>query len=65
MRHSQHLETVKAELFNIFMHIEVEEQEQRKKQQAERRLKARREIEKHMENKQLQAEIIEPWERDF
>ncbi|WP_086479982.1 PA3496 family putative envelope integrity protein [Oceanospirillum sanctuarii] len=51
------LDQVKDEIFDIFMSIEVEEHEQRKKSEALKQLEARRGIEKHFEKKRLVEEL--------
>jgi hypothetical protein len=62
MRHNPHIDHVKVdqvkdEIFDIFMSIEVEEHEQRKKSEALKQLEARRGIEKHFEKKRLVEEL--------
>lgn len=51
------LDQVKDEIFDIFMSIEVEEHQQRKKSEALKQLEARRGIEKHFEKKRLVEEL--------
>ena len=62
MRHNPcsgqvNIDQVKNEIFDIFMSIEVEEHEQRKKSEALKQLEARRGIEKHFEKKRLIKEL--------
>ncbi|MAC45741.1 PA3496 family putative envelope integrity protein [Oceanospirillum beijerinckii] len=57
MRNNQSLDQVKNQIFDIFMSMEVEEHEQRKKNEALKQLEARRGIEKHFEKKKLVEEI--------
>ncbi len=51
------VDQVKDEIFDIFMSIEVEEHEERKKSEALKQLEARRGIEKHFEKKRLVEEL--------
>ena len=51
------LDQVKDEIFDIFMSIEVEEHEQRKKSEALKQHEARRGIAKHFEKKRLGEEL--------
>ncbi|MDX1320451.1 MAG: hypothetical protein R3207_09755 [Oceanospirillum sp.] len=51
------VDQVKDEIYDIFMSIEVEEHEQRKKSEALKQLEARRGIEKHFEKKRLVEEL--------
>ncbi len=57
MRNNQSLDQVKNQIFDIFMSMEVEEHEQRKKNEALKQLEARRGIEKHFEKKKLVEDI--------
>jgi len=55
----EHLHTLKSEILDIFMTLEVSEHEQRKRRAAVRYLKARRGIEQRQEKRQLAEEIAE------
>ncbi|WP_110654366.1 PA3496 family putative envelope integrity protein [Salinicola halimionae] len=55
----EHLHTLKSEIIDIFMTLEVSEHEQRKRRAAVRYLKARRGIEQRQEKRQLAEEIAE------
>lgn len=57
MRNNQRVDHVKDEIFDIFMSMEQEEHEQRKKSEALKQLNARRGIEKHFERKRLVEDI--------
>ncbi|MBZ9558641.1 MULTISPECIES: hypothetical protein [Modicisalibacter] len=59
MRNEEQLGAVKSELMDIFMTLEVNEHETRKKTAAVRYLRARRGIEMHREIKQLEREITD------
>lgn len=59
MKDVEHLHTLKSEILNIFMTMEVAEHEQRKQKAAVRYLKARRGIEQRQEKRQLAEEIAE------
>ncbi|WP_110685691.1 PA3496 family putative envelope integrity protein [Salinicola aestuarinus] len=53
------LHTLKSEIFDIFMHLEADAHEQRKRRAAVRYLKARRGIERRQETRKLSDEIAE------
>ncbi|OLO02980.1 MULTISPECIES: hypothetical protein [Salinicola] len=55
----EHLHSLKSEILDIFMTLEVSEHEQRKRKAAVRYLKARRGIEQRREKRQLAEEIAE------
>ncbi len=57
-------ETVQVDLADIFMDLNKQESKMKEKDKAKRRLAARRGIEQHYENKQLQSALKEFWE-DF
>lgn len=57
MRNNPHLDQVRNQILDIFMSLEVEEHEQRKKNEALKQLEARRGIEKHFEKKRLVKEL--------
>ncbi len=57
MRNAEQLTSVKRELLDIFMSLEVAEHEARKKTAAVRYLRARRGIEMHNEIKRLERDI--------
>ena len=59
MKTIEHLHTLKSEIIDIFMTLEVSEHEQRKRRAAVRYLKARRGIEQRQEKRQLAEEIAE------
>ena len=53
MKNDPSTEQVKEQIFDIFMNIEVEQHQERKKSEALKHLEARRGIEKHFEEKRL------------
>ncbi|WP_110669738.1 PA3496 family putative envelope integrity protein [Salinicola halophilus] len=53
------LHTLKSEIFDIFMHLEADAHEQRKRHAAIRYLEARRGIERRQESHRLSREIAE------
>lgn len=57
MRNVERLSSLKSELLDIFMSMEVVEHEQRSRTAAQRNLRARRGIELHNEFKRLSQEI--------
>lgn len=59
MRNVERLTSLKSELLDIFMSMEVVEHEQRSRTAAQRNLRARRGIELHEEFKQLSRDIAE------
>ncbi|KAA0018771.1 hypothetical protein F0A16_09730 [Salinicola corii] len=59
MKDIEHLHTLKSEILDIFMTLEVSEHERRKRRAAVRYLKARRGIEQRQEKRQLAEEIAE------
>ncbi|KFF48806.1 MULTISPECIES: PA3496 family putative envelope integrity protein [Salinicola] len=59
MKDIENLHALKSEIFDIFMHLEVDEHEQRKRRAAVRYLKARRGIEQRAERRRLQQHIAE------
>lgn len=59
MRKAEQLTSVKRELLDIFMAIQVAEHEARRKTAAVRYLRARRGIEMHNEIKRLERDIAE------
>ncbi|MBB3141718.1 PA3496 family putative envelope integrity protein [Halomonas organivorans] len=59
MRNVERLTSVKSELLDIFMSMEVAEHEQRSRTAAQRNLRARRGIELHEEFKRLRQDIAE------
>ncbi|MDN3555915.1 PA3496 family putative envelope integrity protein [Halomonas maura] len=59
MRNVERLTSVKSELLDIFMSMEVAEHEQRSRTAAQRNLRARRGIELHEEFKRLSQDIAE------
>jgi hypothetical protein len=59
MRNVERVTSVKSELLDIFMSMEVAEHEQRSRTAAQRNLRARRGIELHNEFKQLERDIAD------
>ncbi|MFG6176352.1 PA3496 family putative envelope integrity protein [Halomonas sp. THAF12] len=59
MRNVERLTSVKSELLDIFMSMEVAEHEQRSRTAAQRNLRARRGIELHEEFKRLSQDIAD------
>ncbi|SEM85018.1 PA3496 family putative envelope integrity protein [Halomonas caseinilytica] len=59
MRKAERLTSVRSELLDIFMSMEVSEHEQRSRSAAQRNLRARRGIELHEEFKRLSQDIAE------
>ncbi|MDN3522836.1 PA3496 family putative envelope integrity protein [Halomonas ramblicola] len=59
MRNVERLTSLKSELLDIFMSMEVVEHEQRSRTAAQRHLRARRGIELHREFKRLSRDIAE------
>ncbi|MEC9484056.1 MAG: hypothetical protein UMU75_12185 [Halomonas sp.] len=59
MRNAKQLTAVKHELLDIFMSLQVDEHEARKKTAAVRYLRARRGIELHNEFKRLERDIAD------
>lgn len=59
MRNVEQVSSVKNELLDIFMSMEVAEHQQRQKTAAVRYLRARRGIELHNEFKRLERDIAE------
>lgn len=59
MKDIENLHTLKSEILDIFMHLEVDEHEQRKRKAAVRYLKARRGIEQREEIRRLEEDIAE------
>ncbi|WP_458525114.1 PA3496 family putative envelope integrity protein [Onishia taeanensis] len=59
MRNVEQVSSVKSELLDIFMSMEVVEHQQRQKSAAVRNLRARRGIELHNEFKRLEQDIAE------
>ncbi|GHE21201.1 PA3496 family putative envelope integrity protein [Halomonas urumqiensis] len=59
MRNAERLTTLKSELLDIFMSMEVVEHEQRSRSAAQRNLRARRGIELHREFKRLSRDIAQ------
>ena len=59
MRNAEPLASVKHELLDIFMSLQVAEHEARKKNAAVRHLRARRGIERHNEIKRLEKDIAD------
>ncbi|MCG6656662.1 hypothetical protein HOP52_02585 [Halomonas campisalis] len=59
MRNVERLSSVKSELLDIFMSMNVAEHEQRSRSAAQRNLRARRGIELHQEFKQLERDIAD------
>ena len=59
MRDAEHLQSLKSELLDIHMSLEMLEHEQRKKSAATRYLRARRGIELHQEFKRLERNIVD------
>lgn len=57
MRNVERISSLKSELLDIFMGMEVMEHEQRSRSAAQRNLRARRGIELHKEFKQLYRDI--------
>ena len=66
MRNSEQVDTLKKELLDIFMTLDADEHQARKKQSAVRHLRARRGIELHNEIKRLSEDLsdIEVLEMD-
>ncbi|MDR5866517.1 PA3496 family putative envelope integrity protein [Halomonas koreensis] len=64
MRNVERLTSVKSELLDIFMSMEVAEHEQRTRSAAQRNLRARRGIELHEEFKRLSQDIADLPEDD-
>ncbi|WP_027962670.1 PA3496 family putative envelope integrity protein [Halomonas halodenitrificans] len=65
MYKTERLTSLKSELLDIFMSMEVQEHEQRSRTAAQRHLRARRGIELHGEFKQLTRDIAELPEEDL
>ena len=63
MRNVERLSSVKSELLDIFMSMEVAEHQQRQKSAALRNLRARRGIELHKEFKRLEQDLADLEER--
>ncbi|MDR5860139.1 hypothetical protein FZZ93_14460 [Halomonas eurihalina] len=59
MHKAERVTSVKSELLDIFMSMEVSEHEQRSRSAAQRNLRARRGIELHEEFKRLSQDIAE------
>ena len=59
MRNVERLTSLKSELLDIFMSMQVAEHEQRSRTAAQRNLRARRGIELHNEFKRLSRDIAE------
>ncbi|WP_251975856.1 PA3496 family putative envelope integrity protein [Salinicola avicenniae] len=59
MKDIENLHTLKSEILDIFMNMEVDEHEQRKRKAAVRYLKARRGIEQREEKRRLAEDIAE------
>ncbi|MFG6138922.1 PA3496 family putative envelope integrity protein [Halomonas sp. B23F22_10] len=59
MRNVERLSSVKSELLDIFMSMEVVEHEERSRTAAQRNLRARRGIELHEEFKRLSQDIAD------
>ncbi|ALM54391.1 PA3496 family putative envelope integrity protein [Halomonas huangheensis] len=59
MRNVERLTSLKSELLDIFMSMEVAEHERRSRTAAQRNLRARRGIELHREFKRLSEDIAE------
>lgn len=59
MRKIERFTSVKNELFDIFMSINVAEHKERSRSAAQRNLRARRGIELHQEFKQLERDITD------
>ncbi len=57
MRNVERISSLKSELLDIFMSMEVTEHEQRSRSAAQRNLRARRGIELHKEFKRLSRDI--------
>ncbi|WP_372612527.1 PA3496 family putative envelope integrity protein [Halomonas sp.] len=57
MRNVERISSLKSELLDIFMSMEVAEHEQRSRSAAQRNLRARRGIELHNEFKRLSRDI--------
>lgn len=57
MRNAERLTSLKSELLDIFMSMEVSEHEQRTRSAAQRNLRARRGIELHEELKRLSKHL--------
>ncbi|GHC28610.1 PA3496 family putative envelope integrity protein [Aidingimonas halophila] len=64
MRNVEQISSVKSELLDIFMSLEVAEHAQRKKSAASRYLRARRGIELHDEFRRLERDITD-WDDDM
>ena len=58
MRNVERLSSLKTELLDIFMSMQVTEHEQRSRTAAQRNLRARRGIELHKEFKQLSQHLV-------
>ncbi|MEQ5803829.1 hypothetical protein [Halomonas sp. H10-9-1] len=65
MHDAERLTSLKSELLDIFMSMEVQEHQQRARTAAQRHLRARRGIELHEEFKQLTQEIAELAEEEM
>lgn len=65
MHKTEQLTSLKSQLLDIFMSMEVQEHEQRSRTAAQRHLRARRGIELHGEFKQLTRDIAELPEEDL
>nr|WP_298249545.1 hypothetical protein [uncultured Halomonas sp.] len=65
MYKTERLTSLKSQLLDIFMSMEVQEHEQRSRTAAQRHLRARRGIELHGEFKQLTRDIAELPEEDL
>ena len=59
MHKAERMTSLKSELLDIFMSMEVQEHEQRSRTAAQRHLRARRGIELHDEFKRLSRDIAE------
>lgn len=59
MRNVERVTSVKSQLLDIYMSMEVAEHEQRSRSAAQRNLRARRGIELHQEFKQLERDIAD------
>ncbi|MGB0466022.1 MAG: PA3496 family putative envelope integrity protein [Pontibacterium sp.] len=57
----QNLNTIPTDVFNVLIGYEEEEKANQKKRATKRSFEARRAIEQHFEDKQLQDEITELW----
>ncbi|MGO2132764.1 MAG: PA3496 family putative envelope integrity protein [Halomonas sp.] len=65
MRNVERLTSLKSELLNIFMDMEVNEHKQRARNAVQRSLRARRGIEFYQETKRLSEHLIEFPINDF